>query len=88
MTTSCSLAKTIQENRVSFMLFLQQLEPVSEKLEEKTSFIASNETEAPKAKEVLIDLLFKPIDTDGKVVDKFPGSSPWLLLWGNGIANR
>lgn len=48
-------------------------------------FIASTETEAPKSREVLIDILIRPIDGDGKVIDKFPGASPWLVLWGNGV---
>lgn len=48
-------------------------------------FVARAETEAPKTREVLIDILIRPIDASGSLIDKFPSSSPWLKLWGNGI---
>ena len=48
-------------------------------------FIAATETESPKNREIVVDILIKPVDDCGNVIEKFPGSSPWLVLWGNGV---
>jgi len=49
-------------------------------------FVGSDEKTPPKDRNVIIDLLIKPTHKDGKVSDHFPQGSPWLELWGNGIA--
>ena len=44
--------------------------------------LAPTESVAPKAREVLIDLMIRPVGTDGKVVDAYPEGSFWIGLWG------
>jgi putative ATP-dependent endonuclease of OLD family len=48
-------------------------------------FIASNEAEAPRTREVIIDILIRPINALGEFTNNFPGDGPWLTLWGNGV---
>lgn len=48
-------------------------------------FIRPNEVAAPKNRTVAIDILVRPANTDGTIVDVFPQGSPWLELWGSGI---
>lgn len=48
-------------------------------------FIRTGEQAAPKSRSIVIDILIRPVDADGKVVDVFPQGSPWLELWGSGI---
>lgn len=48
-------------------------------------FISANEVAAPKARAVVIDILVRPTDANGHIVDVFPRGSPWLELWGSGI---
>ena len=50
--------------------------------------LAPGEAIAPKTREVLIDLMLRPIGEDGKISDKYPEGSFWTGLWGTpGIAN-
>ena len=50
--------------------------------------LAPGEVTAPKSREVLIDILLRPISSDSKVADKYPEGSFWTSLWGTpGIAN-
>ena len=49
-------------------------------------FIRTNEVAAPKNRTVAIDILVRPTDANGQTVDVFPQGSPWLELWGSGIA--
>ncbi len=48
-------------------------------------FIAVGETEPPRERAITIDLLFRPVDVSGTILNRFPGSSSWLTLWGNGV---
>lgn len=50
--------------------------------------LAPGEATAPKTREVLIDLMLRPIGEDGKIADKYPEGSFWTGLWGTpGISN-
>lgn len=49
--------------------------------------LAPGESTAPKAREVLIDLMIRPVDAAGKVAESYPEGSFWVGLWGGpGIA--
>lgn len=49
--------------------------------------LAPGESTAPKTREVLIDLMIRPVGDDGKVADAYPEGSFWVSLWGaTGIA--
>ncbi|NNJ83550.1 MAG: AAA family ATPase, partial [Gammaproteobacteria bacterium] len=48
-------------------------------------FLAVGESKPPKDREIVIDLLFRPVDKDGNS-DQFPQGSPWTALWGTGIS--
>ncbi len=47
---------------------------------------AVGEPSLPKDRKAVIDVLIKPIGTDGAVLDSFPDGSYWTSLWGTGIA--
>jgi len=49
-------------------------------------FLAPGEKNAPKNRSIIIDILVRPTDENDNVIDFFPEGSPWLELWGNGIA--
>jgi putative ATP-dependent endonuclease of the OLD family len=55
-------------------------------LSEDDIFISHDETMPPKDRDVTIDLLIRPVDAGGTVLNEFPDGSPWTELWGNGIA--
>ncbi len=44
-----------------------------------------NEKHAPKDRSIIVDILIRPIDKDGKFEDVFPEGSAWSELFGNGI---
>lgn len=48
-------------------------------------FIRPTEVAAPKDRVVAIDLLIRPTDPGGTIINSFPAGSPWLELWGSGI---
>ncbi len=49
--------------------------------------LASGELTAPKTREVLIDLMIRPIGDNGRVADSYPEGSFWVSLWGGpGVA--
>ena len=48
-------------------------------------FIGKGEASAPKARGVAIDILIRPADTTGNIVNVFPQGSAWLELWGLGV---
>ncbi len=54
-------------------------------LTEEDIYIAPDESKPPRDREVVVDLLIRPVEHDGAVGDAFPQGSPWLELWGNGI---
>src|SRR5208282_1666426 len=47
--------------------------------------LLKGEVSVPKDRAVVIDILIKPTDDQGKIIDVFPSGSPWLELWGNGV---
>jgi putative ATP-dependent endonuclease of OLD family len=51
--------------------------------------IAAGESTAPKSREIIIDVMIRPIGPDGKVQDTYPMGSFWTSLWGTtGIATN
>lgn len=49
--------------------------------------LASGESVAPKTRELIIDVMIRPVGENGKVVDSYPAGSYWTNLWGTtGIA--
>lgn len=51
-------------------------------------FLQATEVSAPKDRVIAIDILIRPTDEQGKIVDVFPQGSPWLELWGFGRRTR
>lgn len=49
-------------------------------------YLGPNETSPPKDRVLLVDVLVRPTDAAGGTADTFEEGSPWLELWGNGIA--
>jgi putative ATP-dependent endonuclease of OLD family len=51
--------------------------------------LAPGEATAPKTREVLIDLMLRPVGDDGRVLESYPEGSFWTSLWGTaGIASN
>ena len=48
--------------------------------------LAKDEAEVPKERRAVVDILLRPVDGDGKIVETFPEGSFWTGLWGTGIA--
>jgi putative ATP-dependent endonuclease of OLD family len=48
-------------------------------------FLQKTEVSAPKDRPIAIDILIRPTDEQGKIVDVFPQGSAWLELWGLGV---
>ena len=44
--------------------------------------LARGEPIAPKTREVVIDLMLRPVDSDGKIASAYPQGSFWTALWG------
>lgn len=55
---------------------------------EEDIYLGSGEPAAPRDRRVTVDILIRPTDAAGTVIDKFPGSSPWLSLWGEGVTQN
>jgi putative ATP-dependent endonuclease of OLD family len=51
-------------------------------------FLQKTEVSAPKSRLIAIDILMRPTDNQGKIMDVFPQGSPWLELWGLGWGFR
>lgn len=49
-------------------------------------FINPDDVNFPQDRSIVIDVLIKPTDKQGKFCDNFPEGSYWLNLWRNGIA--
>ncbi|HHA2573029.1 ATP-dependent nuclease [Stenotrophomonas lactitubi] len=43
-----------------------------------------HEATAPKDREIVIDVLLKPVDDEGKLLAQYPAGSFWTALWGTG----
>jgi len=48
--------------------------------------LAKDEADVPKERRSIVDILLRPVDDDGKLLDAFPEGSFWTGLWGTGIA--
>ena len=48
-------------------------------------FIDAGEAAAPRDREVIIDLLLRPVSLQATPIDAFPEGSPWLELFGNAV---
>jgi putative ATP-dependent endonuclease of OLD family len=48
--------------------------------------LGQDEADVPKDRRAVVDILIRPVDTNGKAVDAFPDGSFWTELWGTGIA--
>ena len=53
-------------------------------ISERDVFLAPSEKIAPKDREILIDLLIRPTDDKGDIINSF--SEYWVELWGNGVS--
>lgn len=49
-------------------------------------YLDSGEIKAPKDRTITIDILIRPADKDGKILDTFPQGSYWTTLWGLAIS--
>ncbi len=49
-------------------------------------YLAPTEQRAPRDRKAIIDILLRPTDDDGKLVDEFPGSGQWLAHFGNAVS--
>ncbi|NET58220.1 MAG: AAA family ATPase [Symploca sp. SIO2E6] len=49
-------------------------------------YLDQGEYKAPKERAVTIDILIRPVDAQGDIIDAFPGDGFWLALWGNGVS--
>lgn len=49
-------------------------------------YLAPSENKVPKERMVTIDILIRPVDSEGKIIDGFPGDSFWLGIWGNAVS--
>jgi putative ATP-dependent endonuclease of OLD family len=49
--------------------------------------VGAGEFVAPKTREVIVDVMIRPVGPDGKVIDSYPAGSYWTNIWGTtGIA--
>ena len=53
-------------------------------ISERDVFWAPSENKVPLDREVIIDLLIRPTDNEGNIIDIF--SDYWVELWGNGVS--
>lgn len=50
--------------------------------------LAPGESVAPKTREIIIDVMIRPVGANGKVIESYPAGSYWTSLWGTtGIAS-
>jgi len=48
-------------------------------------FLDDGEADVPKERSAVIDLIIRPTDESGEIIDNFPNGSFWTALWGNGV---
>jgi len=48
-------------------------------------FLYKKDVSPPKDRPVAVDILIRPTDDQGQIIDGFPQGSPWIELWGLGI---
>lgn len=49
-------------------------------------YLASHETSLPLDRTIIVDLLIRPTNDSGEIIDSFPVGSYWLSLWGMGVS--
>jgi putative ATP-dependent endonuclease of OLD family len=49
-------------------------------------FVADTEASPPKDRRIVIDILLRPVDDSGQILEAFPAGSFWTELWGEGIS--
>jgi putative ATP-dependent endonuclease of the OLD family len=49
-------------------------------------YLVADESDVPKDRTSVIDILLRPTDDDGQVIDKFPAGDYWTNLFGDGIS--
>jgi putative ATP-dependent endonuclease of OLD family len=49
-------------------------------------FLAPSENTVSRDRKVTIDLLIRPSDDNGSIIDSFPKGSYWVELWGEGVS--
>ncbi len=79
----------IGENNAGKTSFLEALHAAigvgQRHFSEEDIWLDTDEGTAPRDRSVIVDVLFRPVDDDNKLIETFPAGSPWLELWGNGI---
>jgi putative ATP-dependent endonuclease of OLD family len=48
--------------------------------------LGQDESDVPKDRKAMVDILVRPVDAHGMIIDTFPEGSFWTGLWGTGIA--
>lgn len=49
--------------------------------------VGAGESIAPKTRELIVDVMIRPVGADGKVIESYPAGSYWTNIWGStGIA--
>ncbi len=48
-------------------------------------FLCKKDVSPPRDRPVTIDILIRPTDDQGRIINVFPQGSPWLELWGLGV---
>ena len=48
--------------------------------------LGKDEADVPRERKAVVDILIRPVDEAGKVIEAFPEGSFWTGLWGTGIA--
>lgn len=49
-------------------------------------YLSPKETKVPKDRAITVDILIRPTDDSGAIIDSFPTGSYWLELWGNAVS--
>jgi len=79
----------IGENNVGKTSFLDALHGAigvgQRHFSEEDIWLNTGEHRAPRSRSIIVDILIRPVDNSGVVVEKFPTDGPWLGLWGNAI---
>jgi len=49
-------------------------------------YLGDTETDVPRDRKAVIDVLIRPVDAESRIIDTFPEGSFWTNLWGSGIS--
>lgn len=79
----------IGENNAGKTSFLEALHAAigsgARQFSEEDLWTEPAEKNVPKDRSIIVDVQIRPFDEKGEPIDVFPGDSPWLQLWGNGV---